>query len=206
MTLPDASAVRSYMEAYQLSASIISDTWINNEIANFVVPYVERFCRTKLMSTATVTEWYSGNGSSILLLNRRNIVNVVTIALVRGSDFLSFINLDAIDVNAAEGSLKARTRVSEGYYFSIFPRGENNLRITYQYGSALNTDLFQAVLMLACCSVLEQLEGRTGGGSITTEGWSRDFGNMGKFSNIRKKLHMKANSIMRDYSSAVIGQ
>src|ERR1035437_10287422 len=64
MILPVAADIRSYMEGYGISASIISDAWINAEITNFVVPYVERYARTKLMTLATATEWYSGNGSS----------------------------------------------------------------------------------------------------------------------------------------------
>ena len=205
MPLPDATAVRQYLEGYQITSSVLSDDWINNEIFNNVIPYIERYCRVSLMVKKQYTEWYSGNGASILMLNRRNIGTLDSIALVRGSDFLSYIALDAIDVDAAEGVLKARTRVSEGYYFSIFPKGENNLRITYTMAPALDGPLTQAILFLACNSVLALLADRTGGGNLSTEGWSRDFGNMGKFTNIRKRLDRMATSIMNDYRTSVIG-
>ena len=203
--MPTASDVRAYLEGYQITSSILSDNWINNEILNNVVPYIERYCRTSLVGLKTVTEWYSGNGSSQLILNRKNIVSLVQIALVRGSDFLSYIALDAIDLEQEPGVLKARTRVSEGYYFSIFPRGEDNLKITYTYGNALDAPLTQAIIFLACNSVLAFLADRTGGGSINTEGWSRDFGNMGKYTNIRKRLDRMAHSILKDYKTGVVG-
>lgn len=205
MAMPTASDVRAYLEGYQITSSILSDNWINNEILNNVVPYIERYCRTSLVGLKTVTEWYSGNGSSQLILNRKNIVSLVQIALVRGSDFLSYIALDAIDLEQEPGVLKARTRVSEGYYFSIFPRGEDNLKITYTYGNALDAPLTQAIIFLACNSVLAFLADRTGGGSINTEGWSRDFGNMGKYTNIRKRLDRMAHSILKDYKTGVVG-
>lgn len=205
MALPTASDIRSYLEGYQITSSILSDTWINNEITKNVVPYIERYCRTKLVGTQTVTEWYSGNGSSQLILNRRNVISLVTVALVRGSDFLSYIALDALDLEQSAGVIKARTRVSEGYYFSIFPRGEDNLRITYTYGNQLDDSLTQAIIFLACNSVLALLADRTGGGSINTEGWSRDFGNMGKYTNLRKRLDRMAHSILKDYKTSVTG-
>lgn len=205
MSLPVASDIRNYLEGYQITASILSDTWINNELTNIVIPYVERYCRTKLTTTKQVTEWYSGNGTSIQFLNRRNIISLDLVALVRGSDFLSYINLDAIDLEAQAGVLKARTRVSEGYYFSIFPKGEDNLRITYTFGNALDEPLKQAIIMLGCNSVLAFLADRTGGGSINTEGWSRDFGHMGKYTNLRNRLNKMAHSILKDYSTGVVG-
>jgi hypothetical protein len=205
VSLPTAADVRAQLEGYNINASLVSDTFINNEMSDMIVPYIEKVCRTSLQSLVQVTEWYSGNGSSILVMNRRNIVQLITIALVRGSDFLSYINLDAIDLVASEGILKARTRVSEGYYFSIFPKGEDNLRITYTYGNALDAQLALAVKYLACITVLDNLEGRTGGGSISTEGWTRDFGSQGKYSNYRRKLAARALWILNQYNTSVVG-
>lgn len=205
MALPTSTEVRAYLEGYQITSSILSDDWIDNEITNSVVPYVEKRIRGPLSSTEQVTEWYSGNGTSILFLNRRNIVSLDQVALVRGSDFLSYIALDAIDVEAAKGVLKARTRVAEGYYFSIFPKGEDNLKITYTVGNLLDDSLTQAVLLLACEATLAFLADRTGGGSINTQGWSRDFGPMGKYTHIRRRLARQAHNILREYGTGVVG-
>jgi|WetSurMetagenome_2_1015567.scaffolds.fasta_scaffold31518_6 hypothetical protein len=205
VSLPTVSDIRAELEGYAITASLVSDAWITSEMNDMVLPYIEKTCRTSLSGLQTVTEYYSGNGQSILFLNRRNIIQLISVAIVRGADFLSFINIDAIDTIASEGLLKARTRVSEGVYFSIFPKGEDNLKVTYTYGNALDAQLVKAVKYLTAVCVLDNLEGRTGGGNLSTEGWSRDYGNMGKYSNVRKRLANRAEWIMNQYRTGIVG-
>ena len=205
VSLPTVSDIRAELEGYSITASLVSDAWITSEMNDFVIPFIEETCRTSLTSLQTVTEYYSGNGQSVLILDRRNIVELISVVIVRGADFLSFINIDAIDLVSGEGALKARTRVSEGVYFSIFPKGEKNLKITYTYGNALDPLLVKVIRYLTAICVLDNLEGRTGGGSLSTEGWIRNYSNMGKYGNIRKRLANRTDWALSKYRTGIVG-
>lgn len=204
-TIPTATEIRDHLEGYNITTSIISDAFIVDERDNNIIPFIESVCRTSLSAEKEVTEWYSGNGTSILILNRRNINSVSTIQLVSGEDVTAVINPASIDKILAEGILKVKSGLSEYFNWRIFPKGEDNLKITYKYGGTITGDIAMAVKKLVCSTILDNLEGSTGGGDLSTQGFSRNYGEMGKYTNIRKRLNSQAMAILNRYKTAVVG-
>ena len=205
MQLPDADDVRSALQGYNITEQIIDDDFIDDAITDEVIPYVERFTRSSVTGPVQIVEFHSGTGRDELMLDRKNIVSLDAIRLVSGNDIDTTINIASIVVLPKPGILKVKSGLSEYYNYRIFPKGNDNIQITYTYGGECPPDLFRAIVMLASIIVLDQLEGRTGGGQLSGQGYSRQYGKDGKFTNIRKRLNVRAHSILRRYSSAVIG-
>ena len=162
--IPDADSMRAHLEGYNITTSILSDTWIEDERDNTIVPFVEEYTGS-LSAEETKTEYYSGNGTDTLMLNRRNINSLVSIEFVRAGDLLGNISLGSIQLIASEGILKAKTNISEGLLFSLFSKGEKNIRIAYKIGGTVKDDIEMAIKKLTCVAMLTNLEGRTGGGA-----------------------------------------
>jgi hypothetical protein len=205
-SIPTPAEARAHLEDFcAVNASTISDAFITDERDNNIVPHVNNFCRTNVSTLQTVTEYYSGNGSTILILNRRNITTLLDIQIVRGEPFLTQISLSSVDLIPNEGILKAKKNLNEGLYFVLFPKGEDNIKVQYTYGGVLNDDVAMAIKKLMCVAILDNIEGRTGGGDLSVQNYNRSFGSMGKYSNIRKRLSNAATNILRRYTSAVVG-
>lgn len=205
MQLPVADDVRSALTGYNVTESIIDDDFIDDCITDEVIPFVERFTRTSVSGSVQVVEYHSGTGKDELLLDRRNIVSLDRIRLVSGNDIDTTINVAAIEIIPRSGILKVKSGLSEYYNYRIFPKGNDNIKVTYTYGGECTKDLFRAIVKLTAILVLDQLEGRTGGGQLSGQTFNRQYGNMGKFTNYRKRLSQQAMSILRRYSTAVIG-
>lgn len=205
MALPTATEARDHLEGYEISSSILSDAWIDDERDNNIVPYVNSYIGTDISTEQETTEYCSGVGTSLLSLSRRNINELVSIMLVRGEDIIASIALTSVDLISDEGIIKAKTNLSEGQYFSIFPKGDRNIKITYKHGGSLPNDLKHAVKKLMCVAMLKEISSRTGGGSLSTQGWSRDYGKRGKYSNIMMEFHRDATVILNRYKTSVVG-
>jgi hypothetical protein len=203
----DPIDMRNHLEGYcEVTTSSISDAWIIDERDNTVIPYVNNFCQTDIQTEQTAVEWYSGNGTDTMILNRRNINSIVSIELVKAYNIFAGISVSSVDIISAEGILKAKTNLNEGLYVVLFPKGKDNIKITYKYGGSLPNDLKQAVKKLCCILMLDNIEGRTGGGGLGVMAYNKVYGNMGKYSNIRKRLSDQAHTILRRYSnSGVVG-
>lgn len=180
--------------------------FIQDRIDRFIVPWVQRKTRCNFNGVRTVTEYYSGNGSDILVLNRRNINEVTAIAYVSGNQSFT-VSAASIELIATEGILKARTNAGESMTLSrTFPRGTDNIKITYTYGyDTCPDDIYDAILYLAAEQALGQLANRTGGGDISTQGWSRSWGGRSKYTHERNDLRRQAIEIIRGYMTGVVG-
>lgn len=205
MALPTPAEVRAHLEGFNITASVSSDAFITDERDNNVVPFVEGFIGASVSVVRTITEYLSGTGTTRLILNNRLATAIVSIVIVRGEDFIGNLSLNSFDLIPGEGIVKAKTNISEGMYFTLFPKGESNLKVTYTIGGTLPADLAHAIKKLTCIKVLQNIEGRTGGGELSTQGFSRNYGNLGKYSNIRKQFNNEAMNILRRYSTAVVG-
>ena len=205
MPLPTAQNVYDYLEGYGINSLVVSTTWIENQRDEEIVPYVEHQLGYSIDAEQTVTEYHSGNGQDTLILNNRNITELVSIELVRGSDISGAISLSSLELITDKGIIKARSGYPEYYIQKIFPAGQNNIKVTYKIGSAYPTDLMLAVKMLTAIAVLQNISSRTGGGDLSVQGFSRNYGGMGRYTVIIKQMDKRAHNIISKYRSSVIG-
>ena len=80
MAMPTAKEVFALLETYNVEAQL-SEAWVDDKMTGMVIPWVEK--KTKLSLSGVggpVTEYYSGTGSSILVLRRRPIVALLSIS------------------------------------------------------------------------------------------------------------------------------
>ena len=194
--------------------NIISDEWIIKRRDNMVIPYIERVTGMSLRETKQVTEYYSGTGKSILFLNRRPIISVENISYTNIPFESQTGNLlTSIALIKEEGILKSKTNFNEGSYDPIFARGVDNIKITYTYGftdlvdaSGIEAlDLEEAIMNMVSSKVLNFIGSRSGGGSLSGTNWSRQFGDRGKYNDILNELDKSAYSVLRKYTTGVVG-
>lgn len=206
MAVPSANDVRSLLENYGIVAAQLSDAWITARIANFIVPYVEKITRQSFSAVKSVTEYHSGNAKNILILDRRPIVAVTEISYVLGGNTLRILNLAMIEVVAQQGILKAKTNYDEAFMLPLFAKGEFNIKVTYTYGTATPPDdVKEAMLYLAASRCLTFVGARTGGGSLGIQSHNRNYGSRGKYHDICQTLDADAHSILKKYSTSVVG-
>ena len=202
--LPVAADCRSHLEGYNITTSILSDAWITDVIANTIVPYWENITGMSLSAETEVIEYLSGNGTSILMLNRRPVNSIEDVSFVIGGDSDALFDLSSVELIAAEGIIK-RKYSSINYRSRLWPKGEKNIKVTYKYGGSIANDIEMALKKLACIEMLGLIEGRTGGGDLSVQNFGRGYGNRGKYTNIRNDFSRKALFTVRKYSTAVSG-
>lgn len=195
--LPIAKECRDHLENYGITTEVISKKWILDTRDNDIVPLMGRMLNRDITSVSSTTEYCSGTGKTLLFLSNRNIVEVQQIELVRSADIYGVINTNSVELIADEGTLKAISQPSEYYYYPLFPKGHKNIKITYTYGSILSEALKMATKKLVCNSMLELIEGMTGGGALGVQGFNRNYGNTGRYHNIRHALVKRAVELMK---------
>ncbi len=207
-SLPTAAEVRNELENYVgVDNSLVTDTWITNRLTKFVIPWVEKKIKTPLTaSSAQITEFLSGTGSSILILSHKPVLSIDAMVFVSAVNTPN-LSLSNITYDSAEGFVKAKGVADElGGQGYMFPRGQKNIKVTYTYGlGTLPEDLAQALIYLTAESVLGHIEGMTGGGTPTANSFSKAYGNRGKYTNIRNDLARMAMSILKSYWTGVVG-
>lgn len=204
-TLPTATECRNYLEGYGIDSEVISKDWIEDERDNSVVPIVEDIIGRSISVEETIVDYVSGNNTDILILNRREINSIVQLELISGPDIDGTININSVELLPKKGILKAVAGLEQYRHTRTFPKGENNIKVTYKVGGTLDDRIAMAIKQLVCVAILDNIEGRTGGGSLTVQGFGRQYGNMGKYSNIRKRLSNKAMVLLRKYKTSVVG-
>jgi len=183
----------------------ITDDWIQQRMSNFILPFVNAKTRQAFDKIETVEEYYDGTGSSVLVLRRRPIVSLVNLSYTNVDSTLYYLTPSAIQVINGEGILKAKANFNESTYTPIFWKGQRNLRVTYQVGYATAPpDVAEAVLYLTAEAVLGQIADQTGGGSLTVQGYSRDYGKRGRYTNYRNQLARSGYSLLKPYITGTI--
>ncbi len=215
ITISDVATVTSTGVALAISYyNIISDEWIIKRRDNMVIPYIERVTGMSLREITQVTEYYSGTGKSILFLNRRPVISIENISYTNIPFESQTGNLlQSVELIKEEGMLKSKTNFNEGSYDPIFSRGTDNLKVTYTYGftdlldgNGLEAlDLGEAIINMISSKILNFIGSRTGGGSLSGTNWSRQFGDRGKYNDILNELDKSAYSILRKYTTGVVG-
>lgn len=209
MSIPTATEIRTYLEGYNITISFLTDAWIEARRDNFIVPFVERIINRKVDSEESVTEYVSGNGKSILFLSAKNINSLVSIEYVTGSDDTvdSNIGLGSVRLIPESGILKSITNITEGGYNTLFSKGEKNIKIVYKVGSnSGDNELKEAITYLCAEQMLGFVGARTGGGSLTVQGFTRNFGDRGKYQDIRNDSKRQAMFILKKYTTSVVGR
>ena len=188
----------------------LTDDWLINVRDSFIIPWIEKKTRQTFEGVATATEYKSGNGTSILFMNRRPIVALTSMSYTNYIEIDQFvINVNSIQVIAEEGILKARYDFRQDNWRPIFARGINNIRIVYTYGYDNYEDVpevKEAIMYLMAEKGLGIIANRTGGGDLSIQGWSRSFGSRGKYTNIRNELARDAYASLHDHMTGVVGQ
>lgn len=185
--------------------SQLSDQWLHNRIDGMIVPFVEKTTRMNFDGISSVTEYYDGNGKNYLILNRKPIVTLTEIRYVLGGSNFTILNLQNIEVVASEGILKAKRNYEEAYYLPVFAKGDRNLKVTYTYGWATcPDDIKEAMLYLTAEQALGFIGARTGGGTVSVQGYTRNYGARGKFQDVRNDMARQAHAILSKYFTRVV--
>lgn len=204
MAKPSADDVRNYLDGYGIDHSVLPDLWIESRRDNYIIPYVESITRQKFSGIETITEYYSGTNKNVLMLNRRPIVSIVNIEYVAGGNYYTIINLGNIELIADQGIIKAKS--NEAYYLPLFTKGEDNIKITYTYGFAdYPANVKEAIICLCAEQLLGFVGARTGGGNLTGKGFSRQYGERGKWQDVRNDLSRSAHMLLYKYITSVVG-
>lgn len=206
MPQPTAAEIRTFLEGYSIDSTCLTDAWIDNRMTNFIVPFIEKKIRRSIEGVTQVVEYISGNGKSIVFLSRKPIASLVQIEYVTGGDYQSTIGLGGVELIADQGIIKSIANITEGGYNLIFAKGERNIKVTYTVGSAtIEIDLKEALIYLGSEQALGFIGARTGGGSINVQGFSRNFGERGKYQDLRNDLSRDAIAILKGYISHIVG-
>lgn len=206
--IPTPNEVRANLEGYMITQGVISDAWISNRINRKVVPWVNNYIRSDLLNVQTKTKLYSGTGTQILLLDEVGILAVQNITLVSYVNLPFFLSPSSVVVDGPRGILRIKVAlVAPSAAYTFFPKGDKNIQITYTvgFGGLLPVDIYQAVIDLASVEVLRLLADRTGGGSLRTQGYDKNYGDHGKYTNLRKTLSDSAIAALMPYTSREIG-
>jgi len=204
MSSPSIESIRKLLEGYGIINTILGDDWISDCRDNEIIPHVNEITRNVFTGEETVTEYYNGNGQDTLILNRRPVNEIVSIAHVGTAAIGNFSN--AVELISAEGIIKARDSYSEGVYSPIFFKGNKNIKVTYKYGMTdYPSDVSRAIKNLVAAKALALIGARTGGGSVQVQSHGRNYGSHGKYTDIRKELVSSAYQLLRKYMTYVTG-
>lgn len=204
-TIPTATEIFLFLNGYGINGSVIDEEWVEENRDNFVIPYIENAIGYSIASEQTITEYHSGNNTGILFLNRKYINSLETIDFVSGNDIVTTISTSSIELLGDKGVLKAKAGFPEYYGLRVFPKGKNNIKVSYKIGGTLPKDLAFVIKCLTSILILDNIEGRTGGGDLGVQGFNRSFGTMGRYTNIRKRLKALALTTIKRYGSSVVG-
>lgn len=207
-TTPTATDIRNFLEGNSIDSTLVSDTWIETRRDRFIIPYIEKICRTSLTGIDTVTDYYSGNGENYLVLHQKNVIALTNIEFVVGGGTWVF-NLSNVELITDEGIIKAKRNFQETWIKPYFPKGNKNIKVTYTVGyagSSIPDDLSEAIIFLTAEKILGLIASRCGGGDISIQAFSKSYGSRGKFTDFRNELARMGMAICRTYMTYVAGE
>lgn len=200
--------VYAELECYGVSSANISTTWIERRRDKFIKPFLRKRTRLPLEGSETIlSEVHSGTGEQILTLNRRFVSSVERIKILT-SNTVNTVDIGSIQILSREGILKSMMSYESATSYPMFPKGKNNLLVDYTVTVPpdAEADICEAIIYLLCEKVLGQLASRTGGGNLSVQGFSRDFGPRGRWSHVRNDFARDAAALLKPYMTGVVGQ
>lgn len=211
MSRPTAVDVYEFLEGYGITNDVISAYWIEKRIDGLIIPWIEKHTRLSFDSEKEVIEYLSGNGQEILTLSRKPVNELVSINYVSSYDTTLNI-VESVELDSEEGILIKKSSIVEGVMSTVFPKGNKNIKVIYKYGyddfidnNEVLVDIKEAIIYMTAKRVLVQVGARTGGGSISSQAWSRNFGNRGKYNDMLNALDADAYEILKPYMTGVVG-
>ena len=205
MAAPTGSEIKAFLNGYDITDLVIPDAWLNGRMNGIIIPFVRKVTGMSFSGEESITEHLSGTGEGILMLSRKNVTSLVSLEYVQGGDVTSNIGLGGVKLLEG-GIIKAVSNVNEGGTSTVFRRGNRNVKVVYKCGlSDYPDEVKEAMLYLASEQLLGFLGAQTGGGSITVQGFSRNFGERGKWQDIRNDLKRQAMFILKSYMTGVVG-
>jgi hypothetical protein len=212
-TIPTYQDILDFLEGYCgscLDSSLISEDWVTKLRDNMVITFIQDKTGLSLSGVKTVSEYYNGNGSNTILLNKKDILELVNVEYVIGGDVVSDLSLVQFDVIPEEGMLRAiRSDLIVGSNTPVFRKGRKNIKITYKVGYAsdeIPVGIAEAVKYLTCEKILGQLASRGGGGDKSYNGYSTNYGKRGMYTDWRNELGRMGLSLLNKYFNAVTGE
>lgn len=198
--------VCAYLEGYPVD---ISPKRIDSIIA-IQTQIVQRVTGISFTGVQTYNEVHDGSGSEELLLDRRPVSTLVDIQILNWPYTNYAINTSSIMVIEDQGMLRVRNLYDVSFQpvSPVFPKGRNNIKVTYTVGfSTMPDNVTTAIALLSFASALGHAAGMAGdAASLSVEGWSKSYGNpRGKFANARADAVMQARALLRQYTTAVVG-
>ena len=203
--LPTAQEIRDYLEGYCITQSMLSDLRVARA-RDSVVRWIEEKTGKPAGSTAQFTEYISGTGSSVIWVSRRPVVSLDDVEYVAGPADADFtLHLSGLELVASEGMIKARYDQVDGGSWT-FPKGRYNIKVTYTAGYAtIPETLREAILALSAERVLMLVASQGGGGpSVSVGGYTRNYGNRGKYTDARRQLARWGHSNLSAHLSGVV--
>jgi hypothetical protein len=205
MSIPTATDVKAYLQDFCVTDSI-TDAKVDDYINLEVVPFVERKLGYAIDSEQELTEYFSGTGRTTLMLDKVGISEIVKVELVRGSPYVAAFLTESFEL-LPEGILKLaypiEGYVNAGNYISVFPKGTKNLKVTYKIDVSNDDRVCRAIVLLASEMVLNEIGNRTGGGSISIQGFSKNYGDRAKWTSFKKDLTRRAYSLLRSFLTGI---
>lgn len=182
--------------------SQLTDGWISRQRDGFIIPWIEQYLGRKISEEKTYQRFYSGMGESVLVLDHAPVTEIVTLKYVVNEDMYEPASISEIGRYVLSKETGVIKKVA-----SLFLKGEDNIFCEYKVASITEGEddvldnevlLMKDIIMKLTLEVaLGQVANRTGGGQLSSQGYSRSFGNRGKFSDIRNDLANQALSSLK---------
>ena len=199
---PTNADVLAYLENYGIDNTCVSEDWINARI-DTVIAFVKKYTRQTFGGLETITRRYNGNNTKLLILDRKNVIRVDRIQIVSveqyEGDFTKFELEPETGIIRLEGYETYRT------FEYVFPRGIQNIAVTYTYGYAdYPEDIAEAIILLTLERVLGHVANMTGGGDLNVQAFGRGYGSRGRYTHARNDFKRQAISILNCYKTGVL--
>lgn len=182
----------------------LNDNLLNHYI-NSAILYVEKITGLNLTEEKIITEFHDGNDSPELMLDRKNINSIESVKVI-SEDITSTIPSTSFYISN-QGILIFKSS-PDGTGFK-FPKGENNIIVTYRSGyeyADTPDDIKLAISIMALYHILQDENAFTGGGgSISVVAYSQSFGPNGKYTEAKKSLSRNSKMLLSKYRSGVVG-
>jgi len=199
--------IRELLEGYCIDNSIVSDQFITDRRDKYVIPVIiNGRLGLSINGNETKEVYVNGTGKDVLMLPDKGILELLDIQYVNTQSVYtpSLANFILI---SSEGILKAKYNFNESYIDPVFPKGTRNIKITYTVGfedANIPADLNELIGYLTVIEILTWIEGRSGGGNVTSQAFSRNYGDLGKYTNIRRQLTQRCNLMIANYRSYTV--
>jgi hypothetical protein len=199
--------IRALLEGYCINESIVSNQFIMDRRDNYVIPtIINKRLGLSVEAQETRTVYLNGTGEDVLMLPDKNILELVDVTYVNTQTVYA-PSLSNFILIGEEGILKAKYNFNESFVRPIFPKGTRNIKIMYKVGyndQDIPKDLNELIGYLTVIEILTWIEGRSGGGNVQSEGFNRQYGDIGKYTHIRRQLAQRCNPMIRNYRSYTV--